>query len=310
MGNAAVTPLLGHLDVALSQFAIGYRNTAFVADILAPRVGVARQTDKYIIADREGQRAGEKTLRASGAPARRIRMTESMDSYFADSHALSFELVAETENIGRRRQQLAQMLMDKILLDKEIACAALLTSTAKVTTNRTLAGADQWSAATTSDPQGDVETAKSAIRLSGVEANIIVITDPVFQALKKHPAVKKAFAYTAVGSIGVAQLQSFFAIDRVVVANGVQVDGAGAASFIWGKDCLAARVEAAPGMEDLSLAKTFVWENGPGTVAGIGYIYGQNPDPTAKSEIQGLDFYYEQKVTCVAGGYLIKAAVA
>ena len=310
--SSVASPLLGHLDMALTNFAKAYRQNELISDIVCPRVPVGRQTDKYWIFGREGQQLTEKTLRAPGAPARRTRLSLSSDSFFADSHALAAEIAAESEaayTAGNLRQDATQHLISKILLDKEVEAAALLTDSAVLTNGDTLAGGDQWSDPDNSDPAGVVEDAKNAILLSGQQANLMVITPPVFKALKTHKDVRDAFKYTTPGAIGLAQLASFFQIDRVVLAAAVQLNKANVASFVWGKDCIIAYVSPTASMSDLSLAKTFVWGGAPGTVGGYGTVVAPHPDPTAKSEIVGVDFYHDQKVTAVEAGYLIKAAV-
>jgi hypothetical protein len=42
----------------------------------------------------------------------------------------------------------------------------------------------------------------------------------------------------------------------------------------------------------------------------MGVVIARNPDPTAKSDIVGTDYYYDQKITAVETVYLIKNAVA
>src|SRR5437588_1722311 len=254
MGSVA-SPLLGHLDMALTNFAKGFRQNELVSDIIFPRVPVGRQTDKYWIHGREGQQLTEKTLRAPGAPARSTRLTLSSDSFFCDSHALKAEIAFEAQSayslVGDLRQDATQDLISKILLDKEVAIQTMVTDTAQVTNNTTLAGAAQWSDPQ-SDPLGDVETARQKIMLAGVMPNVMIITPPILQALKNHPEIRDAFKYTTPGSIGIPQLASFFLIDRVLLAAAVQLDKANAASFVWGKDAVVAYVSPASGNRDIS----------------------------------------------------------
>jgi hypothetical protein len=267
----------------------------------------------YWIHGREGQQLTEKTLRAAGAPAKRTRLSLSSAAYYCMSHALASEIAAESQSsyaqVGDLAQDAAADQMSKILLDKEVAAAALLTSTANFTNNVTLAGANQWSDPQ-SNPLDDVETGRQKVMLSGQLPNVMVIPPAVFQKLKSHPLIRDAFKYTTPGAIGLAQLQSFFQIDRILLAAAVQLDKAGAASFVWGKDVFLGYVSASASQQDLSAAKTFVWAGGPGTVGGIGTVRAPHPDPTAKSEIIGTDFYYDQRVTALEAGYVIKAAVA
>lgn len=313
MGAPLVAPLTGHLDVALTNFAKGFVQNELVSDIVAPRVPVGRQTDKYWIFGRESQELLQQTLRATGAPAQRIRMSLSTGSYSAVSHALAAE-IADEDRLGYEPGSLEQdataTLMAKILLDKDDRLATLITDTSVVTQNVTLAGADQWNNFETAKPLTNVETGKAVIRKSGVRPNLMVMGEDVFTKLINFPSLLELFKYTTQGPLDEAKLAVAFGIDRVVVGRGVKIDKAGTATTIFGKDVVICYVSATPGARDISFAKTFVWSGAPGTVGGIGTVIGRQPDPTAKGDILGVDFYYDQKVTAVETGYLIKAAVA
>jgi hypothetical protein len=306
-------PLTGHLDAALTEFAKRFQQNGLVSDQIAPRVLVGRQSDKYYIFGREAQQLTEKTLRASGAPAQRTRLSLSTASYFCRSHALGAD-IADEDRMGYEPGDLEQdaitNIIQKILLDKEDALATMLTDTAQVTNNSTLAGANQWSDLVNSDPQKDVEVGKSKIRESGVEATHLVIGEAVYTKLIQHPAVKEAFKYTTPGAMGVPQLASFFNVPNVLIARAVKVSAAGVPGFVWGKSVVLLNVSQTSSMSDISAVKSFVWRGAPGTIDGIGVTTGRNADPTAKSDIVGADFYYDQRITAVETAYLIKNAVA
>lgn len=314
-----VAPLQGHLNMALTTYVKGFRQHPLVSDIIFPRVPVERQQDAYNILDVSGQQLTEQTLRAPGAEAQAIRMATSQDTYKAESHALQAPLPdenkvnAEQAGLGRlvSTQGRTRILQAKILLDKEQRAADLLT-TSNITNNVTLAGADKWTDKLNSDPAGVIETARAAIRLSGVEADTLILGSSVAVALRQHPAIIERFKYVQKGLLGVPELSSFFDIPNIVVAKAVKasnaatpvkgyvIDPEDALLFYSGADAQAD--------EDLSFGKTFVWSQAPGTVGGYGVIIGRVPGVTAKSETVGVDFYYDQKITATETGYLIKDA--
>ncbi|MBZ5703246.1 MAG: major capsid protein [Acidobacteriia bacterium] len=308
-----IAPLTGHLDMALTQFAKRFSQNGLISDLLAPRVPVGRQTDKYWIFGREDQELTEQQLRATGAPAQRIRRSLSTDSYFCRSHALAADIADEDRagytDAGDLEQDSTQALMAKILLQKEDELAAMLTDTAQVTNNTTLAGVSQWSDYGNSKPGTDVETAKSFIRKSGVRPNVMVVGDDVYTQLIAHPALADRFKYVQRGSLNEQDLAAYFGVDQFLVARAVKVT-AGTPGFVWGKHALLAYVSPSTSREDISAVKSFIWDSAPGTVGGIGVVTGRNPEPTAKADIVGVDFYYQQKITAVETIYLIKNAVA
>jgi hypothetical protein len=307
-------PLTGHLDAALTQYAKGFTQNGLIADMLAPRVPVGRQTDKYWIYGRESQQLTEQILRATGAGAQETRLSLSTGSYFSRSHALKATIADEDRagyTAGDLEQDATSNAMAKILLNKENECAVMLTDTAQVTNNVTLAGINQWSDYGNSDPVKDVETAKALVVQSGVKANVMVVGDPVYRKLKNHPAILDAFKYTSIGgNISIQQLATFFEVEQFLVGSAVSVTKAGVVSFVWGKNALLAYVSPSPGTRDVGGAKSFVWQGAPGTIDGMGVVTARHPDPTAKSDIIGVDFYYDQKITAVETLYLIKNAVA
>lgn len=309
--SSAVAPLIGHLDAALSNYAIRYRNNDFVADRVAPRLGVPRESDKYYVYGKEGMQLTEKVNRAHGSPAQRIRRTLSSVAYSCKSHALAADIPDEDRAgypEGRLEQDTTDDLIQKILLNREKELATMLADTGQVTQNVTLSGTDQWSDYANSAPFTNVETAKAKLRNAGIRPSFMMVSDAVFSKLINHPAVIDRFKYRQ-AAINEADLALAFGVPNFYVAMAVE-DIAGTFTPVFGKHAWIGYASPAPTRMDLSGAKTFVWENAPGTVGGIGTLVGRYPDVTAKGDTIGVDFYYQMKITAVEGLYLIKNAVA
>jgi len=312
MGSSAA-PLVGHLDAALTNFAKKFSNNELIADRIAPAVLVGRQSDKYYIYGREGQELTEQQLRATGAPAEAIRIALSTDSYFCRSHALAANIADEDRpgyaEAGDIEQDAVQTMMEKILLQREKELATMLTDTAQVTNNITLAGGDQWSDLLNSDPIGVVETGKSKIRESGVAPNFMAVGEAVFTKLIQNREIKELFKYVQRGRLNEQDLAAVFGVEEFLVGRAVEV-AAGVPGFVWGKHAIIGYRNRAAGRMDVSGVKTFRWSAAPGTSSGIGVVKARHPNPTAKSDIVGADDYYHQKITAVQTLYLVKNAVA
>src|SRR3970282_143172 len=93
---AFISPLQGHIDVALSNFAVKFRNPSYVSDQVMTRVPVQRQSDKYWRFGTEQLQALVDDLRAPGAAAQRVSQALSADTYFAEDHALE-RLITDEE---------------------------------------------------------------------------------------------------------------------------------------------------------------------------------------------------------------------
>ncbi len=312
MGSVAA-PLVGHQDAMLTNFAKKIRNNELIADRIAPAVPVGRQTDKYWIFGREAQELLEHQLRADGAPAERIRFALSSDTYNCKSHALAAEISDERRasyaDVGDIEEDAVQTMMDKILLQREDELATMLGDTAQVTNNVTLAGADQWNN-DASTPGVNIQTALDKIVEAGVRANFIAMGWQVFAKLRWHPAIRATFQYHTDRALTDADLAAYFGVQEFLVGAAGKLSKAAAQSFVWGKNVIVGFKNPSGGQQDISGVKTFRWSGAPGTSGGIGVVKARHSDPTAKSDIVGVDDYYHQKITAVETLYLIKSAVA
>ena len=78
-----------HIDVALTNVSVEYRNAAFVAEQIAPPVSVKKQSGKYFVYDPEREAFRQTDdKRAPGAEANEVGFALSTDSYYAEDHAL------------------------------------------------------------------------------------------------------------------------------------------------------------------------------------------------------------------------------
>ena len=311
---AFVSPLQGHIDVALSNFAVKFRNPSYVSDQVLTRVPVQRQSDKYWKFGQEQLQALVDDLRAPGAAAQRITQTLSSDTYFADDHALE-RLITDEEranfDAGDVEQWVAETLTDKLLLRKEKLFAGKVTDTALVTQNVTLSGTSQWSDFTNSTPTEDIQTGQETIaQNAGVRANTLVLGFPVFSKLRNHLKVVERVQNIRVGVVREEDLASIFDVERVLVSQALERDASGTTSFVFGKHALLCYVSPTPAFGEPSFGKSFVWAGAPGSTGGFIVEIGRAAPVSRKADEMAVHFYYDQKITAVESGYLIEDAVA
>jgi hypothetical protein len=290
---------LGTLNVALSGFAKDYSPADMVADRVAPRVAVDRQSFQYIIFDKARRQLEGTTKRAPGARPGQVRFSYSTDKYFCDSHAQEAEITRESEAnsllLGfSSKKRAAQQVMDRIQLDRERVVAAAYAGIGG-SNSLALSGTSQWSDYSgASHPIKDVEAAKYHVRKIGVRANALILPPDVVRALVTHPDVVARFQYVVGGAINMQQLQDVFGM-QIIDAGAIITDGLGADSFVWGQNAYVAYVQPVASQEDLSVVKTFV-----DTTQGLdGYEVQEYPDPylsTKKDWVAG-DMYYDVKTT-------------
>lgn len=305
-------PLEGHVDAPLTMFAVAFRNPGYVSDIVFARLPVGRQSDLYYKWGKENLVAGLDDVRAPGAAAQRLIRTMSTVAYFAPDHSFATQITREEEaeaNAAGRdvRRERTALLMDRLLLRKEKLFADLVGDTAKVTQNITLAATSQWSDVAGSKPISDVQTGHETIaKNAGVKANTLVLGFPVFSKLRTHPSIVERVSNIKIGAVSLEDLAAVFDVAQVVVSQAID----NAANFIFGKNALLCFVNPQASLEDVSVGKTFAWAGAPASTGGILIEEGADaPTSRRATELAG-HFYYDQVITAVEAGYLIKNAVA
>ena len=310
---STVSPTQGHIDAALSIYAQKFRNTELIGDLIVPRVNVNKQSDLYWVFGRENLVLPPSTLRAAGSPARRIVQTVSATPFFVQDHALERFITDEERgnfDPGDPEQWATEHLTDRILLQKENDIATFMTDAAVITQGVTLDGTTGWDIPTTSFPIQDVQTGHDEIILAiGKKANTLILSQEVFSALRNHADLIGRIQNVKVGLLTMEDFAAIFDVERVLVGSAIKRTAAGVNSFVWGKHAVLAHIQMTPSMEDLTLAKSFVWGNAPGSTGGFITEIGRAQPISRKSDEISVHFYYEDRVVAAEAGYLITDAV-
>jgi hypothetical protein len=317
--------------MALSNFLKGYRQAPLAQDLLFPRLPVLRRSDVYWVYGRENLQATEQTLRAFGTSAAEARFSMTTESYSCKSSALKATVADEdrdTYTVGDLNMDTVSLLQDKNLLAREIRIKAIVSNSANYASGNTLSlsSGAQWSSYAASDPQGDVTKAKRQVRLTGQEANYLFLSDDVFAILAVHPQLKEMYKYTVTtGPLDAAQVAKALGVANVFVMSAITNDGTNQNQFLWTNFAMLAYVPptvGAPGLlggigtegrvgpKQLSFGKAFTWTSAPGTVDGYGVVIARHADPTAKSDIVGVDWYSDDKITGSDCGFLWTTPIA
>lgn len=301
------------IDPALSDVSVKYSNQVFIADQVLPVLNVSKQTGKYYIYDKSNLRP-DKTLRAAGSPSNEIEYGLSLSGvFYTDDHALKDfvpkEVIDQAEAALSPLVDSAENVTEKLLIDREIACANLVTATANITQNTTLTSTAQWSdyASGISDPIADLRVAKNTIHQNTFRrANTLIMSMAVFNTLADHPKVIARVQYSQLGVVTKELLATLFGVDQVLIGEAgynTAVEGqADSLAYVWGKHVVLAYIERSPKLKMLSLGATFTyqtrvverWDDGDrkGTYVRVG------------------NDYYVHKLIAPECGYLIRTAIA
>ncbi|MBI1292284.1 hypothetical protein GC173_13765 [bacterium] len=305
-----------HLDAALTNLSIAYRNTGHIAREIAPEVLVRRQSDRYFIHDTEREAFRQTDDgRAPGTEASEVDFRLSSDSYYCDDHALEAvipdEERANADSPLQPEADRVELLTDKILLNQEILLAERLRA-ADVLPDLDLATeTEQWDDEEV-DPFSHVEAARAAI-LQGAQVlpNTLVLPFAVYTALRNHPKVVSRVSAAARAVVGPGTLAELFDVERVLVArtmrNGAAPGQAPSMAPVWGRDALLLHVPPRVGIKSLAPVLTFAWSHAGGSIRG--HAVQSWREERRKATMIRVQKYYDIKVVAPSAAFILRNAI-
>jgi hypothetical protein len=180
-----------HIDVMLSNVAIGYRPDGMIADMIAPIVRVPKQSDKYPIFSRADATRTEDDKRSPGKPANRITRSVSSQGFFCENYALAYPLTIE-DRANADPVYVAEMIngnvrytQDKLFLNWEVRVANQVTSSTNVGSSTAVGSA--WTDYTNSDPLSDLNTAIDNVAdATGKRPNRITFSEKSWRHFRRN----------------------------------------------------------------------------------------------------------------------------
>lgn len=290
-----------HVQAALTMISVAYLQdeSFYVADEVFPIVPVEHQTDVYFKYSKDDFFRDEAQQRADAAESAGggFNLT-SNNSYSAAVWAYHKDLGAQTRNNADPAVNLdisvTKFVMQRLLIRRERFWAGQYAKTGVwgtdvVGTSGGTPGSGTpafWNDDANGDPFTDIATGQTTVlQNTGYEANTLVLTYPVYQALRKHPLVVDRIKYTTRADavkITPALLAAAFDVDRVLVSKAVYnsaVEGAtGSYTFINGKNALLCHAAPEPGLMIPSAGYTFAWRGFTG-LNNMGVRVAQIPLP-------------------------------
>ena len=292
-----LTPSQVHLDVPLTNLTIAYAQemTNFVADKVFGTISVDKQSNKFYKYDREGLRHGDVKLLAPRTEVNRVGMSLSNDNYFAEVRGIGMDFdeqeLANEDTMLEFRSQGANVLMEKILIDREVRWADTFFKAGVWGSETT--PANLWSDYNNSTPIIDVTNARRAMQLKsgGYKPNCMVVGKEVRDVLINHPDILARLnggaTVTNTALITDAKLAEIFEVEQFLVMEAVYNDAAeGLADnidFIGGKHAMLAYKPSAMGLKTPASGAIFTWDAIPG-VGGLGITVESFSDDALKRQ--------------------------
>ncbi len=261
-----------HIDSALSNLSVKYRNTANIWPAVLPVIPVKKRSDKYFIYNKaDSFTLADDTVFPKAMP-NEMDWGTSTGNYSVTDHAFGDWLPQEViENADTPLQpevdtnDYLNLLLD---IAEEERVASLVFNTANYGGNtETLSGTSQWnnSGAT---PISDIQNAIESCFGPDGRANTLVMGIDTWKALRIHPqildAVKAATRLQSSGG-GVAtrdEVATLFEVEKILVGraryNTAKQGQTPAFARLWGKSLAALYVDPDPGIRSIMFGCTFV----------------------------------------------------
>ena len=291
-----------HIDVLLSELAVRYSSTDFIAEQVAPVLPVKKDSDKYRVYVRNFRLPETKRARKGRANEHYFEATTS--SYLLEQHALKDYVgddEAENWDINDLKADTTEELTEVIARRQEKTTADLFTTTSW-SLNVSLAAANAFTANTTvSNPIPIFDTgATEVIQNSGMKPNVGVIPRTGYVGVKNHTSVLERIKYTS-ADITASMIAALFDLEKVVIPNSVYDSSAKGATEsiteIWGDSAWLGYVNPKPSYKKPSALYTLK-RNVP--------MVRTWRDEEIKAEAVEVEKIFQPKVVASLCGFLIK----
>lgn len=324
-----------HTATPLTNIAIAYMqsNDNFIADKVFPIVPVEFMSDLYYKWSKDDFFRDEAQKRADGQESAGSGMNLSTDSYKAAVWGLHKDIGDQTRRNADPAIDIevstTRALMGKMLISRDRQFASHYMKTGVWGTDITgVASAPgggqvyQWSDATHSDPFSDIADGQTKIlQNTGMLPNVLTLSWPTYQALRKHPLVVDRVKYTMQAdakNITPELLAAAFDVERVVVAksvyNSANEGAAGVYSFIVGKSAMLCYANPEPGLMEPSAGYLFGWAGYDQGGNGVGVSSWTEPVPNRGKPGSTIrcetELAYDMKVVGSDLGYYFDSIVA
>jgi len=263
-----------HIDAALSNFAERFSQSGiWIADQVLKIMPVKKESDKYFkFYLKDTITLPNRSLRGDGAEASEVTYDLTSTTYTCEEYALRDIVTDRTRKNADAPlspdQDAVSMLTEKLLNDREyrVASAIFDESTNFVSYTSALTGGDRWDVYATSDPYGDVETAKESVLKNALKpANTIIMGYEVFKKLRHHPDLLDRIKYTGGMSnpavLNEPEMARAFDVEKVLVGraiyNSANEGQTATAAFAWGKYVMTCYIAPTPPRKGVTLGMTF-----------------------------------------------------
>lgn len=314
-----------HIDVALSNVALGYHPVGMIAEQIFPIIPVKKESDKYYEWNKgDAFRIPDNTQRADGTKSKRIGFSISTSTYSAEEYALNIQVtdrqVANADSVINLRSAKTRRLKDLLALDQEIRVATLLTTQGNwASTNRVQrSGTQQWNNAgftggATYGIEETIDTGKEAVRTGtgGLEPNMIIIPSAIAKVMKRNSTIRDLIKYTHANLLVDGDLPPMLWNMKVLIPKAVkntnrEGNATQTLSDVWGKHIVMLYVTPNAMVDEITAGYIFRVSSGAHTPWGVRAWR----EEAEKAETIETEICQDEKLVCNVAGYFIEDVIA
>ena len=255
------------LNQLLTNVSTRYSNSVYIADTIAPVVGVKKETDSFAVYGWEQFRLPA-TRRGNKAEAHTASYAASSSTYNLTYHALKDHVSQRDRDNADAPQNpdidATRNLTDLIMLRREVDCMTLMFTTTSWAQNSALISTTSWryNTTTSGNPAIHAHSAQSIILTnSGKRPNTVLIGHPTYMNLLDNANILERLKYVTTGILSKEIIASIMDVDKMVVGEAIQTttqEGLGnTTGAVWAGNALFAYVAPAPGTNVVSAAYAF-----------------------------------------------------
>ena len=255
-----------HVNQPLSNVAISYKNSFYIAEEVFPIVTVQKQSDLFYKWDKRAWFSLRAGTRAPGDPAPTADYGITTGSYHAHNYSLAKQVPDEVEaNADEPLRPLVtatEFVTDGLMLSMEDRVATLITASGNWSTASN--PGTKWSASN-SDAWGDIDNLVHTVEGQvGRMVNTAIISRNAWQALRNHPDLLDRVKHQREGArIEPVDLAGWFGFDKVLIGRAIKdisKEGQTASMVdVWGDMMWVGYVPDSPSIDTPAAGYVFRW---------------------------------------------------
>lgn len=216
-----------HVSKALENISIAYKPQGLIAQEVSKVVPVMHETDTYFVYSKDNLRVLSDIWGDGDVPNRSI-WNLSTATYTLQRHGLrdlvTDRMVENSDKAVRPDVDMVEGLTTQLQLRMELDLFTLLNTKANWANVTSLSSTQRWTQNTTlSNPITFVDSATVGIRrASGQTANVVVLSDPTFRAVKEHVSIVDRIKFVSSESVTPNLLATLFNVEKVLVSGGIR----------------------------------------------------------------------------------------